>query len=410
MKPIKKVVIIGGGFAGLRAMYRLSDDAFHFEITLVDKRTYAVERPVLPEVAIEGKAPEKTHIEIAPQCRKHDAAFALGEVTRIDTDARRVELDTGEALAYDYLIIASGATKDYDAVEGYRDYGFSVCDEEEARRLYKRLESFEGGRIVAGAAPSHIGTRVLAPALSTPCEGPVGEVLLMLAHRCKEKGIRERCTLSAFSPGSVFFEDVGERVRRSVLPVFEKEGIEVQTNKHLTRIEADRVVFDDGTSLPCDLAVVIPPYRAPAFIETSGLGDDAGWVPTDTAMRHLDIPDIYAIGDVNALTQPKLGHIAVHQADIAVSDILRREGLGEETLPYRPEIFCIMDTGGAEGVLIFSDVLYGGTHDLAWRSVLAKAMKIGFDEEYFFTHGHMPPDFAVKALEELLKKAAEHTA
>ncbi len=74
-------------------------------------------------------------------------------------------------------------------------------------------------------------------------------------------------------------------------------------------------------------------------------------------MRHVDYANIFAAGDVNALAMPKLGHIAVHQADIA-SAAIRREVTGTgEIPPYKPEIFCIMNRGGDEATLILSDYL-----------------------------------------------------
>ncbi|WP_457608637.1 NAD(P)/FAD-dependent oxidoreductase [Nitratifractor sp.] len=402
-KVLKKLIIVGGGFAGLRALYRLRDYDYHFEITVIDRNDYSQEKPALPEVAVEGKEPAEVRIELPPVMRRHDAAFVQAAVERIDPEARKIHLDTGESLSYDYLILAPGAVKDYDAIPGFREYGYSICDDEQALRLHERLERFEGGRIVLGTARSQFGHRVKAPELSAPCEGPIGELAFMLDHRLKKEGKREKSSFEIFSPSKIFFEDVGERAREPVAKLMEERGMKIHTGKILAEIGEREVRFEDGTTLPSDLTIVIPPYRAPEFIARSGLGDEKGWVPTDETMRHLDHPEIYAAGDVNALAQPKLGHIAIHQADIAVSAILRAEGLAEEIVPYHPEVFCIMNMGGAEATLIFSDALYGGEHDLAWHSLLAKLMKTGFDEEYHYTHGHMPPDRMVEVTEEILK-------
>jgi sulfide:quinone oxidoreductase len=181
-----------------------------------------------------------------------------------------------------------------------------------------------------------------------------------------------------------------------------ERGIELYLNKVLREIREKEVFFADGSSLPSDLTIIIPPYKAAPIFRKNRLGDEEGFIPTDESMKHLDFDNIYAIGDINALAQPKLGHIAVHQADVAVSAILkdwRNEG---EILPFRPEIFCIMNMGGNDATLIYSDVLFGGSHDLAFRSPLAHMMKWGFDSYYFYTKGHMPPDFSVEALEGLL--------
>ncbi len=406
-KPLKKLVIIGSGFAGLRALYRLSDYSYHFEVTMVDRHDYSLERPALPEVALEDKPLEEVHIETPPQFRKHEAGFAWGEVVEIDTENKKVILDDGTKLSYDYLIIASGAVKDYDAIKGYREYGYSVCDDTEAARLHERLKSFEGGDIVTGAARSEFGHRVDAPELKAPCEGPIGEVMFMLDHRLREEGKRDKSTISVFSPSETFFEDVGDNARETVAKLMQERGITLHRGKELTEITKDSVIFSDGSALPCDLAIIIPPYKAPEYIAKSGLGDDKGWIPTDKTMKHLDHDEIYAVGDINALAQPKLGHIAINQADVAVSAILRREGFSAEEVPFTPEVFCIMNMGGHEAILIYSNALYGGEYDIAWHSPIAKLMKLGFDEEYHYTHGHMPPDTVVEALEGVIRKFAK---
>ena len=401
---LKKVVIIGGGFAGLRALYRLSDYDYHFEVTVVDKSETSLEKPALPEVAFDGKDLEHVHIDIAPQARKHTAAFVEDEVDLIDTDAQKVVLKSGEKLAYDYVIIASGAIKDYDAIKGYREFGYSVCDDIEAKRLYERLKSFEGGHIVTGAAKSEFGTMVEAPNLKAPCEGPIGEVMFMIDHKLRKEGKRDRSTINVFSPAEIFFEDVGDEARAPVAKLMQERGIELTTAKELVEITKDKVIFSDGSSMDCDLAIIIPPYIAPEFIAKSGLGDDKGWVPVDKTMKHIGFDNIFAAGDVSALAQPKLGHIAINQADVAVSSILKAENIEHEEVTFNPEVFCIMNMGGFDAILIYSNALYNGEYDFAWHSPIAKMMKTGFDDEYHYTHGHMPPDIAVEALESLLHK------
>ncbi len=401
---LKKVVIIGGGFAGLRALYRLSDYDYHFEVTIIDKRDTSLEKPALPEVAFDGKSLEHVHINLEPQARKHTAAFVQGEVDLINTDTQEVLLKSGDKLPYDYVIIASGAIKDYDAIKGYREFGYSVCDDSEAKRLNERLQSFEGGNVVTGAAKSEFGTMVEAPNLKAPCEGPIGEIMFMMDYRLRKEGKRDKSTINVFSPAEIFFEDVGDGAREPVAKLMQEHGIELTTAKELVEITKDKVIFSDGSSMDCDLAIIIPPYIAPEFIAKSNLGDDKGWIPVDETMKHIGFDNIFAAGDVSALAQPKLGHIAINQADVVVSSILKAEDIEHEKVEFNPEVFCIMNMGGFSAILIYSNALYNGEYDFAWHSPIAKMMKTGFDEEYHYTHGHMPPDIAVEALESLLHK------
>lgn len=102
------------------------------------------------------------------------------------------------------------------------------------------------------------------------------------------------------------------------------------------------------------------------------------------------------------MAQPKLGHIAIHQADIAISTILKEITGKGEVVPFKPSVFCIMNMGGVDAILIYSDNLYNGKNDLAFHSSLSHMMKWGFDSYYYYTQGHMPPNFSMNGIEKFL--------
>jgi len=343
---------------------------------------------------------------LEPVARRAGAAFLNTSVERVDPLRNLVHLAGGSTLEYDQLLITVGARKDYDAIPGFREHGYSVCDDFEATRMARAVEAFRGGTITVGSARSEWGTRVAVPHLAAPCEGPVGEVVFMLDHELRRRGIRDQTRLRVFSPGERFFEDVGPRVHAALAPHFERRRIEITPSRVLRAIHAGEVEFAGGDRWPSDLTVIIPPYTGKPFVAASdGLGDERGFIPTDTRMRHLDFPDIFAAGDGTALSMPKLGHIAIHQADIA-SAALRRKLTGEgEIPPFEPEIFCIMNQGGPEATIILSNHLFGGDIDTAVSSPLARLMQWGFDSYYFHTRGHLSPDLAEEVLLDLLRSS-----
>jgi sulfide:quinone oxidoreductase len=383
-----RVVILGGGFAGLRALHHL---ARHASVTLVDARESSLAKPALPEVALAGVAVERARFRLAPVAHRHGARFVRRRAERVDPDARVVLLEDGEAVPYDFLVVALGAVKDYDAVPGYREVGHSVCDDVEAPRLAAALDAFRGGPVVVGSAPSRFGALVDAPRLAAPCEGPVGEVAFLIDHELRRRGLRDSSPVTIFSPGTVFFEDVGDAVRAAAAELAGEAGVEVLAGRRLAALEPGGVRFEGGESLEAALVVLVPPYAPPPLVASSELGDDAGYLPTDRQMRHLSEPRVFGAGDATALAMPKLGHIAVHQADVAAAAILQELGGRSEVPPYAPEVFCIMDRGGAGATLILSDVIFGGTTDLAWSNPLARLFKWTFDTYYLHTRGHLPP-------------------
>jgi len=406
MTPIRaRIVILGGGFAGLRALYRLRSLGEKAEIILIDPRTTSLARPALPEVALAGKPVELARFALEQPVTRSGAQFINQGVDRVEPTEQRVVLDNGDEIAYDYLLMALGANKDYDAIRGFREFGYSVCDDTEAPRLAEALRAFEGGPVVVGSAKSVWGTRVSVPALAAPCEGPVAEIMFMLAHDLRERGLRSSSAIKVFSPGEIFFEDVGARVHADVGALISREEIDVTTGKVLSHLEEGAVVFEDGDRWESALSIVLPPYTGNAVVKRSaGLGDEQGFVPTDATMRHLDVQRVYAAGDGTALSMPKLGHIAVMQADIA-SAALIRDVTGEGEIPeYRPEVFCIANRGGEQATLIYSNDLFGGPVDLTMSGAIAHLMKWGFDGYYFHTAGHLPPDLATEGLELVLRE------
>jgi sulfide:quinone oxidoreductase len=393
-----RVVIVGGGFAGLRVLHRLHRAA---AVTLVDERETSVSKPALPEVALAGKPVAQARFPIGPTVRRHGARHIQAAAHRIDASQRTVVLADGSSIPYDYVVLAPGARKAYDAIPGLEEHGYSVCDDEHAQRLAEALAAFRGGPVVVGSAPSRFGTRVPVPELQAACEGPVGEVAFMAVHELARRKLDG--PVSVFTPGRVFFEDVGPAVHAEVEPLLAEAGITVHVGKTIASVGRDHVAFADGTALEAALAVVVPPYAGPPLLAASDLADDAGFLPTDSAMRHLDVPRVLGAGDATALAMPKLGHLAVHQADLAAAAIVA-DATGKGEVPeYRPEIFCVMDRGGAEATLILSDHVYGGATDLARSGPLPRLLKWTFDAYHLHTRGHLPPDALERALAFVLR-------
>jgi sulfide:quinone oxidoreductase len=404
---MKKVVILGAGFAGLHIFYKIRHlIGKKVDLTVIDSRSHSLLKPSLPEVAFEGAPVSHSLVELRPTIEGRGATFLQESVSHIDPEANKLQLESGETVGYDYLMIAVGAIKDYDAIEGFREFGYSVCDDVQAQRLWERVKTFEGGNIVTGAAKSVWGSRVDAPPLMAPCEGPIGEIMFMLDHYMREEKHAQRgkdFKIDVFTPGEIFFEDVGDVPRNAVGKVMQERDMDLHKNKVLKEIGKDFIAFEDGTQMPCDLAIVIPPYRAPSFMLYSKVGDEKGFVPTDTQMRHLDFPNIFAAGDIAALAQPKLGHIAIIQGAIAAATLLNELGEEVEIPPHALEVFCIMNMGGHDATLIASDHLYGGSTDLAIHSPISKMMKWGFDSYLYYNKGHMPPYLVLEATDKLMK-------
>jgi sulfide:quinone oxidoreductase len=121
-----------------------------------------------------------------------------------------------------------------------------------------------------------------------------------------------------------------------------QKGLNLHMEKVTTEVTDKSIKFEDGTELESDLTIMIPVYFGQKFLMDSGLSDEVGLLPTDKSMRHLDYKNIFGAGDINAITMPKLGHLAVMQADIVSAQLRKEIGENVEIPEYKPETMCIM--------------------------------------------------------------------
>ena len=401
----KKIVIIGAGFGGLRFLYDIKKQfKDEMEIVIVDERETSLEKPSLVEVALAGKPVSHTQIPIRNIARSQKVEFVNSRASKIVPEENLVTLKNGSNINYDYLVIAAGAVKNYDALPGFKEHGYSVCDDYQAPRMWDAINSFKGGNIVIGASKTKWGEKSTDIKLDAPCEGPIGEIMFMLDFFLREHDLREISTITVFTPGKVFFDDVGPKIHKKIEPIIAKKGIKVVTEKVISRIEKTSVHFEDGTEIPSDLTLVIPPYTGPDLIKDSGLGDEYGFIRTDESMRHPVYQNIFVVGDCNSNSMPKLGHIATLQADVAASSFIKEVTGKGLVIKFKPEVFCIMNRGGTEATLILSDTLYGGRVDRTLNGPIAHLMKWGFDIYSYYTRGKLPPELLQKSLERILKE------
>jgi NADH dehydrogenase len=114
---LKRVVIIGGGFAGLNLAKRLNKK--HFQVVLLDKNNYHTFQPLLYQVASSGLEPDSIAYPIRRTFKNQkNFYFRLSEVLELHTASKYITTTTGN-LSYDYLVIATGAITNFFWIKNY---------------------------------------------------------------------------------------------------------------------------------------------------------------------------------------------------------------------------------------------------------------------------------------------------
>src|SRR6266849_7891834 len=138
-----RVLILGGGFAGLNAAQKLKRAPV--EVTLIDRRNFHLFQPLLYQVATGSLSPGEISAPLRSVLSKQkNAQVLLGEAADIDPDAKRVILRDGASFPYDSLIVATGSKTSYYGNDSWRDYAPSLKTVEEATAIrHKILYAFE---------------------------------------------------------------------------------------------------------------------------------------------------------------------------------------------------------------------------------------------------------------------------
>ncbi|MCV7178206.1 NAD(P)/FAD-dependent oxidoreductase [Mycolicibacterium sphagni] len=272
-----RVVVIGGGYAGVIAAnhLRLRPD---LQITLVNPRPEFVERIRLHQLVTGSDDATVAYADILGD----GIALVVDAATRIDTQARQVELFSGfpdgQPLPYDYLIYAVGSGSAAATVPGADEFAYPIADLEEAQRLGGALAELHYGApvCVVGAGPTGIET----------------------AAELAEQG--RTVTLVC---GAVLGPYLSTPGRRSVAKRLRKLGVQIVDGPQavVTAVAADAVTLDDGRQLASHVTIWTAGFGVPDLANRSGLRTDAiGRLLTDETLTSVDDDRIVAAGDAAA--------------------------------------------------------------------------------------------------------------
>jgi sulfide:quinone oxidoreductase len=348
-----RILILGGGVGGTlaanllaRRLRRRLDDG-EVELTLVDEGGEHVYQPGFMYIAMGNQRPEALR---RPERSLLDRRVRLmiDTATKIDAEERLVDFSSGQRLAFDHLVIATGSRIVPEEIPHFDTEAHHFYGAEAAARLRSALDAFEGGRIVIGIA-----------GMPYKCPPAPLEVAFLMEAELRDRGIRDRSELHYCSPiGRAF---TIESVSEMATPILADKGIELHTFFNVETIDPERRVVEslEGEELPYDLLVLVPPHRGAQVVVDSGLAPPAGWLPTDPHTLEVRGQDgIYALGDATDLPLSKAGSTAHFEAPVVTERIVAAvEGRAPHAKAgtYTGKVMCFFEVGDGKGTLLQFD-------------------------------------------------------
>jgi NADH dehydrogenase len=376
-----RVLILGGGFAGVGAAQKLK--GAEAEVVLVDRHDYHTFQPLLYQLATGLLETTAVGHSLRDLLSRHEnTVLHKAQVTAIDLERRTVEFDEIAPLSYDYLVFALGAEVNFFGTAGAPDHAFPMYTLPHAVHLKDHLlERWEAADrdpslladgalnvVVVGGGPTGVET---AGALAELYRGDFAKDY----HGVDPEDAR----VTLIEAGPELFGMFKPKLRDYAEQALTKRGVEVKTGEVVASVTPTTVTLKSGETLKAHTLVWGAGLQGNPLVQSLGLelqrGNRIGVGPDLTLPGH---PEVYVVGDVAAITDakteqvlPQLGSVALQSGEHAGKTIAARAA-GKEPKPFKYKDKGTMATigrGAAVVQMLGGRTMTGFKAQAAWGAV-----------------------------------------
>ena len=374
-------MVLGGGFGGIGAAKKLGKS--DVDVVLVDGHDYHTFQPLLYQVATGLLEQPAVGHPIRDLFHKQDnIRVHQDRVTAIDLDAREVRFAELEPERYDYLVLSLGAEVNFFGVDGAAEHAFPLYTLADAVRLKDHvLERWEAAdrkpqlvddgalnMVVVGGGPTGVETA-----------GAMAELYYGVFRSDYPDVTPEQARIVLVEASPEIFGMFKPEIRSYTEDALSKRGVEVLTGEVVESVSPQRVRLKSGAVLPAHTLVWGAGLQGNALVRSLGLDLERGnRLPVDEELRLAQHPEVYAVGDIAAITDaktgqvlPQLGSVALQSGEHAGETIAHRVA-GKETKPFKYHDKGTMATigrGAAVVQMLGGRTMKGKKAQAAWGAV-----------------------------------------
>lgn len=328
-----KVVILGGGFAGINAAKMLGNT--NFDVWLVDKTNHHLFQPLLYQVASAALSPGDIAIPIREILKPYpNVTVIMGEVEKIEKEKNLIVLRNGDQIGYEYLIVGLGARHSYFGNDHWEPLASGLKTLIDALKIREKiLLSFEKAErcdsiteakkylnfVIIGGGPTGV-----------EMAGAISEIAYQTMLKDFRRIDTSKTKIHLIEGSPHILPVYPEKLARKAEKYLENFGVNVITGKRVTGISSEGVTLD-GLFIPTENVVWAAGNQASSVLKTLGVPlDRQGRVCVDSDLSIPGHPEVFVIGDA-ACAMDKAGHplpglapVAVQQGKY-VAQILRKK-------------------------------------------------------------------------------------
>lgn len=333
-----RILIVGGGMGGTilanNLGRRLTNElrSGKVRLTMLSASDRHMYQPGLLYLAVGRMTPDELYRDQA-SLLEPGIDFHVDPVEEFRLDKNEVKTKSGRIHGYDILAIATGSRPSPEDIPGLAENSEQFYTEESAIKMFKRLQQFQGGKVVIAMGVPH------------KCPMAPLEIVFMLHDYFKDRGIRDKVNLHYTYPiGRVH---TLENVAKWAAPEMDRLGITYETLFNVKEIDGAKKIIksEEGSETDYDLLVSIPAHRGMEVIEKNKLGQ-RGWIPTHRQTLHMEgRENVYVLGDTTNLPISKAGSTAHFEAEVIGENIAAIVRLGVPVRDYDGKVFCFIEAG-----------------------------------------------------------------
>ena len=378
-----KILIIGGGLAGISTAARLVNTLSNPDITIIEPNPKSVSYQPGTTLIASGVYTKADIDYNTSDFVPKGVTILKDKAVEFNPESNTVALESGETISYDFLVVAAGITLDYGAIKGLEEVGdaysagdaskilktfgdsgiASVYNIDSAVAMWDQMQKFiqkaKSGQKVRGVFTD--------PATAIKCGGAPKKVMYLTNARLVEAGARENADLSFFADsGKLFgvkeYADAIEKqfIARDMKWNFNHNLVEVNIAKKTAIFDKhwqEKGAYDKdleeyemitkhlSIEVPFDFLHITPPQKAPDEIGKSAIGSAKGWVPVNKeTLQHVKYSNIFAIGDIAAVPMGKTGGSVRKQYKVLVDNLISVMEGKELTAKYEGYTVCPLIT------------------------------------------------------------------
>lgn len=329
----KRVVIIGGGFGGIKLIEKLRHSGF--QIVLLDRTNYHQFQPLLYQIATAGLNAGSIAFPFRKDFRHiPDFHFRMAEVSRIHPENNTVETDIG-IIAYDYLVIAAGTTTNYYGMEHLQAHSLPMKTLTEAMNLRTRLlANFEDALTETDPRKRQQLlniTIVGGGATGVEIAGAIAEMKKYVLPKDYPEIPPGQLHIYLIEGSPRLLGVMSEEASEHALKFLKEMGVDILLNTKVTDYKDQQLLFDNGQSIPTETVIWVSGVTANRFEglpkEVTGRG---GRILTDEFNQVKNYLNIFAIGDICLQTgkdypdgHPQVAQVAIQQGKLLAANLQR---------------------------------------------------------------------------------------